>query len=70
MVFIKFHNMKQKKKISNIAFKLNKLFFWLIFQIFWTSQNTINNMSTIKVHKVQINVQVFFCYNLYTVCFS
>ena len=71
MVFVKFHNMKQKKKISNVAFKLKQtLFFKLIFQRFSTSQNNINNMFTIKVHKVQINVQFFFCYNLCTIYFS
>ena len=45
MVFVKFHNMKQKKN-SNVAFKLKQtLFFLLIFQLFSTSQNNINNMS-------------------------
>ena len=64
MDFVKFHNMKQKKKCSNVASKLKQtLFFSLIFRLFSTSQNSINNMSTIKVHKVQINVQFFFSYN-------
>ena len=71
MVLIKFNNMKQKKN-SNVAFKLKRslFFFLLIFQPFWTSQNNINNISTIKVYKVQINVQFFFCYNPCTVYFS
>ena len=38
----------------------NSFFFWLIFQLFSQNQNNINNMSTIKVHKVQINAQFFF----------
>ena len=68
MVFVKFHDMKQKKN-SNVVCELKKtlFFFLLIFQPFSTSQNNINNMSTIKVHKVQINVQFFFCYNLCTI---
>ena len=62
MVYIKFHNMKRKKN-SNVTFILKQIlfFFLLIFQLFSTNQNNIKNMSTIKVHKVQINVQFFFC---------
>ena len=68
MVFVKFHNMKQKN--CNVAFKLKQTFFLLIFQLFSTSQKNIINMSTIKVHKVQINVQFFFCYNIFHFYFS
>ena len=43
MVFVKFHNMKQEKKISNVAFKLKQLTNFY----FTTSQNNI----AITVHK-------------------
>ena len=35
MVFVKFHNKKQReKKISNVAFKLKQTLFSVIFQLF------------------------------------
>ena len=58
MVFVKFHNMKQKKN-SNVAFKLKLKNFH-----FTTSQNNI----TITVHKCSVFFSSFF--NLCTVHFS
>ena len=56
----------KRKKISNVAFKLKLSFFsWLIIQLFSINQNNINNMSIIKVHKVQINVQFFFVQSMH-----
>ena len=57
MVFVKFHNMKQEKKNSNVAFKLKQLTNFH----FTTSQNNI----IITVHKCS----VFFLFHLCTVCF-
>ena len=62
MVFIKFHNMKQEKKISNVAFKLKQTLFSFFLTNFPTSQQ-VKTILTIKVHKC--SAIFFFFFSIY-----
>ena len=61
MVFVKFHNMKQKKKILMSPLNSNKLT-----NFHFTSQNNI----TITVHKCSVFFSLIFFFNLCTVYFT
>ena len=55
MVFVKFHNMKQKKKNSNVAFNL----FFLLAQIFTTFQQVKTICPQFKFTNVQLFLLFF-----------